>query len=157
MAASSESAGGGRAPLWIGRQLVEAEGDDVLVLRGQGDISSEESRQLIALDREQARRNGYSLILIDARKVTGFGAGARQAMFEEMKRHSGYLGSTAIFGIEGALFSVMKLVIRGVSLLSIKFDDEMQIFSTEAEARAFLAKRRPQRQQQAAKRRASER
>jgi hypothetical protein len=46
----------------------------------------------------------------------------------------------------------MKLVLRAVALLGTTFDDEMQIFATEAEARAFLALRRPQRQRQAARR-----
>jgi hypothetical protein len=73
-------------------------------------------------------------------------------MFAEMERHPGYMGSTAMFGASGALALVMKLVLRAIALLGTTFDDEMQIFATEAEARAFLALRRPQRQRQAARR-----
>ena len=132
----------------IGLHRVEGEGPDLLILRASGDVSAEEARRLILIDRELAQKNGYSLILIDARGGSRFGAGARQAMFAAMQQHPGYIGSTAIFGLNGPLVLLMKLVLRAVSLLGTSFDDEMQIFSTEAEGRAFLAQRRPLRQKQ---------
>jgi hypothetical protein len=74
-------------------------------------------------------------------------------MFAEMQLHPGYIGSTAMFGLSGPLVMMMKLVLRAVALLGTSFDDEMQIFATEAESRAFLALRRPLRQQQTLNRR----
>lgn len=137
----------------IGKQVVESDGDDVLILRFNGDITPDEVRGLVRMDRELWRRNGYSLILIDGTAGGTFGAGARQAMFAEMELHPGYLGSTAMYGMPGALALVMKLVLRAVAILAKdRYDDEMQLFSTETEARAFLDKRRPLRRQQAAAR-----
>jgi hypothetical protein len=128
---------------------VEAEGDDLLILRTQGEVSAEQARLLVQLDRDQARRLGYSLILIDGRGLTGFGAQARHATFAEMKLHDGYLGSTAVFGLSGAMRVVLLLLIRAMALLARNFDDEMQVFATEAEARDFLTLRRPQRRAEA--------
>jgi len=139
----------------VGNQVVEQEGDDLLVIRIRGDVSADEARQLVILDREQAAKNGYSLILLAGSELKSFGAAAREATFSEMKRHQGYLGSTAIFGLSGSMVWLMRLVLRGVALLGSYIDDETQIFASEAEARAFLLKRRPQRQQQAAQRKAS--
>ena len=140
----------------VGKQVVESDGDDVLVLRFNGDITPDEVRGLVRMDRELWRRNGYSLILIDGTAGGTFGAGARRAMFAEMELHPGYLGSTAMYGMPGALALVMKLVLRAVAILAKdRYDDEMQLFSTETEARAFLDKRRPLRRQQAAARAAA--
>lgn len=139
-------------PVRIGEHLVEQDGPDVLTLRGRGVISAKEARLLIAMDREQARRNGYSLILIDATGISGFDAAARQAMFDEMKQHAGYLGSTAVIGLHGPMIWLMGLIMRGVALLGRHFDDEFHICASEEEARSFLRKRRPLRQRQAAER-----
>jgi hypothetical protein len=74
-------------------------------------------------------------------------------MFAEMQRHPGYLGSTAMFGFSSALTLVLKLVLRAVTLLANNYDDEMQLFHAEPEARAFLVERRPLRKVDAARRR----
>lgn len=140
-------------PSHIGKHQIIQEGDDLLVLRLHGDITPEDARQLVALDREQARRNGYSLILLDCTNVASFSSATRQATFDEMKRHSGYLGSTGVYGASGTIAWLMKLVLRGIALLGSYLDDETRMFSTEAEARAFVAMRRPQRQLEAAARR----
>jgi hypothetical protein len=66
-----------------------------------------------------------------------------------MKLHDGYLGSTAVFGLSGAMRVVLLLLIRAMALLARNFDDEMQVFATEAEARDFLTLRRPQRRAEA--------
>ena len=147
--------GSPRQVQWIGNQEVEQEGSDLLIIRARGEATADAMRQLVLADRELARRNGYSLILIDGTLWSTFGAGARQATFDEMKRHSGYLGSTAIFGLSGTMVWLMRLVLRGMLLLGSYLDDEVQMFATEPEARAFLAARRPQRQKQAAQRRVS--
>jgi hypothetical protein len=141
--------------LVVGKHIVEQLGPDVLLMRLLGELTAEETRQLIILDREQARRNGYSLVLIDGTQLAGYGSEARQATFDEMRRHSGYMGSTAIYGLSGTLTWLMKLVLRGVGVLASYIDDEVQLFATEEEARAFLNKRRPLRQSQASSRRAS--
>src|SRR3569832_1295049 len=117
----------------VGSHRVEHEGDDLLVLRLGGDVLAEDAAQLVRLDREQAARNGYSLVLIDGRSSAGFGSGARQAAFDEMKRHPGYIGSTAMFGVPGPLALVTKLILRAVALLGLHFDDEVQMFATEPE------------------------
>lgn len=141
------------SPWQIGSHVLEADGADMLVVRLQGKITAADATQIVALDRAQAQRNGYSLILIDGRLLTGFGADARQATFAEMKRHSGYIGSTAIYGLSGTMAWIMKLVLRGVAVLASYIDDEVQLFDTEHEGREFLVKRRLLRQRQAAQRR----
>jgi hypothetical protein len=136
-------------PVHVGEHLVEQRGEDALILRGSGEISPEEARLLIAMDREQARRNGYSLVIIDATRISGIDAAARHAMFDEMKQHTGYLGSTAVFGLKGPLIWLMGLIMRGVALLGRHFDDEFHVCANEDEAWSFLRKRRALRQRQA--------
>lgn len=139
-------------PVHIGKHLVEQAEPDVLILRGSGEISAEEARLLIAMDREQARRNGYSLIVIDATRILGIDAAARHAMFDEMKQHAGYLGSTAVIGLNGPMIWLMGLIMRGVALLGRHFDDEFHVCANEDEAWSFLRKRRSLRQRQATER-----
>ena len=139
----------------MGQHAVAEDGEDLLFLHIEGDVSADEARQLVVLDRAQARRNGYSLVLIDGTRLTNFGAAARKAAFEEVKRYSGYLGSTGIYGLSGPMMWLMRLVLRGLILLASYIDDEVQIFSTEAEAREFLNRRRSLRQRQVAQRRST--
>jgi hypothetical protein len=133
-------------PARVGAHLLEQEAADLLMVRMHGDISAEEARQLILIDRQQARRNGYSLMLIDCTHMAPVSSSVRKSSFEELKRHHGYIGTTALFGATGAVAWMLKLMLRGFALLATHVDDEVQMFSTEAQARAFLARRRPQRQ-----------
>lgn len=141
-------------PPLMGAHQVEFEGEDLLFLRLRGELLADDIRALIRVDRQLSQKNGYSLVLIDARELTVFSSAARQASFDEMKRHFGYLGSTAVFGARGTAAWVLKLVFRGLTLLASHIDDETRMFDTESEAREFLTKRRPQRRREASLRRA---
>ena len=54
----------------VGR--VTPQGDDLLILRTQGEVNAEQARLLVQLDRDQARRLGYSLILIDGQQLAEY-------------------------------------------------------------------------------------
>lgn len=133
-------------PAQVGAHVIEQEAADLLTIRMHGEISAEEARQLIVIDRQQAKRNGYSLMLIDCTHMAAISSSVRKAAFEEIKRHHGYVGTTAMFGATGVVAWLLQLMLRGFALLVTHVDDEVQMFSTEAQARAFLLRRRQQRQ-----------
>lgn len=133
--------------------IVEQEGDDLLIFRLRNDLRAQEAREFVRRDRALARRNGYSHILMDCKELRSFGSQARHAAFDEMKRDSGYIGTTAVFAASSTIPWIMRLMFRALGVLISHIDDETQLFTTEAQARAFIDKRRPQRQREGRERR----
>lgn len=139
-------------PSQIGSHTLTLEAPDLLRIRTVGPLRPDEARALVQADRALWREHGYSLVLIDASAADTFDAAARRASFDETKRHPGYLGSTAVFGLSTYMRVLLNLIANALRLTGDQ-DDELRCFADEAAAIAFLRARRPARQQQALARR----
>ena len=122
----------GQLPMWI-------EGD-MLVMQIDGPVEVREMRMVIELSEGLYNRNGYTLVLGDARLTKGLTPDARKLHAERIKdvlRPS----HTAIHNVSSVGRMMTTLAQRGIELVSGK-TYPVSFHKDEAEARAELARQR---------------
>lgn len=114
---------------------------DTMFARYVGDLHADDVRAGQA--EVKARQQGlpYFLILIDVSLLNSVSTEARRAMAENGETAKS-LRATAIVGASFHFRAIGTMVARAVALLNRHNDNPIRFFSTEADARTWLAERR---------------
>lgn len=113
---------------------------DVLIVGMTGEVSVSEMQAVLDLGEELFARNGYILLLADARGLTGMHPDARKLQAERVKQYI-RPSHTAMYHVNAIMRVMATLVQRGVTLVTGK-TFPLSFHKDEAEARAELARQR---------------
>lgn len=128
------------------QSTVVFEPPDMTVWRFDGDISEEGMRALTHREKQFIAGIPYLLKLVDLSKAGNISSGARKAGAEKV--HDIPVLAVAIIGANFAIRVLANLVVRAGSIMRKIDTVPTMFFETEAEARAWLDKRRTQVQAQ---------
>lgn len=123
----------------IGKHLVRVQ-EDVVFARVQGEITEPEAVTLLNLMLPIMAQYGYVFEVVDARAGGGMSAEARRENASWYRRHHLRL-EVVVFGANPALGTLLKLFSQAIRLL-FGTQVNMQFVATEAEALAWVEKRR---------------
>jgi hypothetical protein len=138
-----------RDAVQIGPHLTWSE-DDISVVIVYGTLDGEQTAALNAANISLLRRYGYNLSLVDATHATGMTAEARRVA-AQFRRDYPVPSANALFGVSLMMRGLATIMYRGLALL-LSAPQRMEMFKTEVEARAWLAKQRPRLRVQAGQR-----
>jgi hypothetical protein len=131
--------------LVFGKHITYFEEPDIIFMGLRGDCSDAEGLEL--LRRQKAFADGRKMLffLMDGREMSGISPGARKAVAETLKEIPLY--GMGIFEAPIKARVVAKLVITAINLKNELFRKDastnpIEFFSTEAEAREWIASRR---------------
>ena len=129
-------------PVWLplGNHHYHVE-DDLFVLRGCGELSLDDTRELLGICNLIGDQYGYWLVLVDAHAGVGMSAEARRYI-GEMSRSPRRISATAIYGA-GVQERTLMLFVRNAVRLLRGTEMPVEDFSSEAAARSWLVARRP--------------
>jgi hypothetical protein len=137
-------------PDWLplGTHLYRVE-DDVFVLKGHGELSLEDTKDLLVVCHEIGDKYGYWLVLVDAHAGVRISAESRRHL-GEISRAPKYLNVTAVFGA-GLIESTLVQFISNAIKLVHGHEMPIEICKTQEEARSWLGEQRQRLQQTGAR------
>jgi len=125
----------------IGKQLVNVELDDILCFRVQGTLTEEEALGLQAAMCDYGRLFGSYDFIVDVTQLNGFNVGARKVWVQakEMYRIRTMYTIGTNFSSRTLLMSIHR---AGRVLQPDHFKFSLEVYQSEAAARAVIARRR---------------
>jgi hypothetical protein len=114
---------------------------DTLMLEVIGDLTAEHARGIAAEQLRVLAGKSYALLLVDATRFKSVSSEARQVLSEVGKRSPP--SAMACFGASFRARVLVEMLVATVSLFTTP-KDKIQFFDSEAEARAALARLRPE-------------
>lgn len=122
------------------QSFVRFEPPDLCVTVFVGDIDATEMRWMNEQLRRAVEGRGHVFLLIDQSRSGSVSAEARRLSVEGTKNLN--IVEAAVFGASFHIRVIMSLIVRVLKLLRGQNRELIHFFSTEAEARAYLAERR---------------
>lgn len=114
--------------------------EDLFLAQFVGELTAEQMPRVSEIGNEYARQKGYTLVLVDASRVSGMTPEARR-MSVENRRKNPSPSAVAIFGTSVTTRALATLLFKAIELLG-RIDGNVAFFKTEAEARAWLDEQR---------------
>ncbi len=115
-------------------------GEDLFLAQFVGELTAEHMPRVSEIGNGYARRQGYTLVLVDASRASAMTPEARR-MSVENRRKNPSPSAAAIFGTSVATRALATLLFKAIELLG-GIDGNVAFFKTEAEARAWLDEQR---------------